>query len=76
MIRPTRLVYTWSIEGSESQIERVTVRFDAADGGTLVRVRHEHVASEQALKEHTAGWLGCLEGLGRLAKEQLAKEPV
>jgi uncharacterized protein YndB with AHSA1/START domain len=65
---PELLVFSWSIEASDSPPERVSVRFDAlSDGqGTEVTVLHERIASSEARKSHEAGWLGCLDGLERL----------
>jgi uncharacterized protein YndB with AHSA1/START domain len=63
--RPTRLVYSWLVEGKSRESDRslVTVRFDARDGGTDVIVVHERVESANVRREHELGWVGCLDGL-------------
>ncbi|MEC4677669.1 MAG: SRPBCC domain-containing protein [Nitrospirota bacterium] len=67
---PSRLVYSWLLDGqtcggSEGQYgeTQVTVEFEECDGGTLVRLRHEGLPSEQARKGHEYGWKGCLDKL-------------
>jgi uncharacterized protein YndB with AHSA1/START domain len=63
---PHRLVYTWRVEGKERpalQRSRVTVRFEARDGGTEVLVVHERIESEETRDDHEKGWNGCLASL-------------
>ena len=63
--RPRRLVYSWQIEGSAATAdsEIVTVRFDAHGDTTEVIVVHERIASEKTVRDHEAGWEGCLDAL-------------
>jgi uncharacterized protein YndB with AHSA1/START domain len=63
---PTRLVYTWRM-GDEGELSRVTVRFEARDGGTEVIVTHEQLPRDDVVASHGAGWSGCLDGLARYA---------
>jgi uncharacterized protein YndB with AHSA1/START domain len=65
---PRKLVYTWSIEGTGREAERVTVEFLPQGDVTQVRVTHERIADEAARDMHRLGWEGCLRGL----KEHLA----
>lgn len=58
---PRELVYSWRI--GEAGPERVTVRFEARDGGTEVVVVHEHIATPKHRDQHEAGWQGCIDGL-------------
>lgn len=60
---PDRLVYTWRMEGHAGDPSRVTVRFEAVDGGTRVTVVHTRIDSVPTRDSHQAGWIGCLEGL-------------
>jgi uncharacterized protein YndB with AHSA1/START domain len=63
---PRRLVYSWSIASKEAtppERSRVTVRFEARDGGTEVIVVHERIDTEATRAEHEKGWIGCLDGL-------------
>ncbi|MGI9658388.1 MAG: SRPBCC family protein [Gaiellaceae bacterium] len=66
--RPHRLVYTWAHEPVDESTEytRVTVRFEAADGGTEVTLVHELLPSQESKATHAAGWHGCLDGLATL----------
>jgi len=63
--RPNRLTYTWRVDGSSGDSERVTVRFEPRDGATEVIVTHERIPDEIVREQHRRGWEGCLEGLVR-----------
>jgi uncharacterized protein YndB with AHSA1/START domain len=62
---PRELVYSWRLEGSGPDVERVTVRFEGTGSTSLVTVLHERIASGQARDGHEKGWEGCLDGLVR-----------
>jgi uncharacterized protein YndB with AHSA1/START domain len=64
---PSELVYTWQLEGSGAQFERVTVRFEASGRKTEVLVLHERIADADVRARHEQGWRGCLDGLARYA---------
>jgi uncharacterized protein YndB with AHSA1/START domain len=67
---PTELVFSWRVQapGAPPPVrQRVTVRFDAVEGGTDVVVRHQRIPDEATRANHEQGWIGCLEGLDRLA---------
>jgi uncharacterized protein YndB with AHSA1/START domain len=64
---PNELVYTWTIEGSGSEPERVTVRFEARGTATEVIVVHERVPDQRTREQHAEGWEGCLAGLAAAA---------
>lgn len=64
--RPVRLAYTWLVESRGGEPERVAVSFEARDAGTLVVVNHERIADPATRERHEQGWIGCLDGLGRL----------
>jgi uncharacterized protein YndB with AHSA1/START domain len=68
---PTRLVYTWLVEGKAHAGDRslVTVRFETRDEGTEVVIVHERVDSEEVRKDHERGWIGCLDGLEALLSD-------
>ena len=63
--RPRLLVYSWGVEPAPAS-ERVTVRFEARDGGTEVVVTHEHIPDAATRDMHRRGWEGCLKGLAGL----------
>jgi uncharacterized protein YndB with AHSA1/START domain len=63
--RPNRLTYTWRVDGSSGDSERVTVRFEPRDGATEVILTHERIPDETVREQHRRGWEGCLEGLVR-----------
>jgi uncharacterized protein YndB with AHSA1/START domain len=75
---PTRLVYTWLIEGKTHGEDRslVTVRFETRDGGTEVIIVHERVDSEETRKDHERGWIGCLDGLDALFADETAAQKI
>jgi uncharacterized protein YndB with AHSA1/START domain len=58
-----KLVYTWSSAPGSSELEQVTVRFEARGRQTEVVIVHERAADEAARQGHAAGWNGCLDGL-------------
>ena len=60
---PHLLVYSWQLEGTGEAPERVSVRFEARDGGTEVIVTHEKIAGRARRDQHERGWEGCLDGL-------------
>ena len=68
VVRPSRLVYTWTWEGAPPEMEGsadtlVTVEFHAEGSRTRVTVVHEGFATEGARDLHTGGWTGCLDNL-------------
>ncbi len=60
--RPHLLVYTWGVEPGPAA-EKVSVRFEALDGGTEVIVTHERIPDAATRDMHRQGWDGCLKGL-------------
>jgi uncharacterized protein YndB with AHSA1/START domain len=65
---PSRLVYTWLVEGKSAPRDHslVTVRFEARGDGTEVIIVHERIDSEETRRDHEGGWTGCLDGLAEL----------
>jgi len=60
---PHRLVYSWRVEPETVATERVTVSFEPVGDATEVVVLHERIPTEDARRQHEAGWHGCLGGL-------------
>lgn len=58
-----KLVFTWGWDVPERQESLVTVEFRDKDGGTEVTLTHERFANAEQTKEHTKGWIGCLDNL-------------
>jgi uncharacterized protein YndB with AHSA1/START domain len=65
---PHRLAYTWNLEGDPRPPERVLVRFEPQGKATEVIVTHERIGSVALRDQHAIGWVGCLNGLERLAQ--------
>jgi uncharacterized protein YndB with AHSA1/START domain len=63
--RPSRLVFSWGVEGGQARTERVTVQFASKGTETEVIVTHERIADELTRERHASGWDGCLAGLAR-----------
>jgi uncharacterized protein YndB with AHSA1/START domain len=63
--RPHLLTYTWRLEGTDGEPERVTVRFESRGPETEVVVTHERVANATLRDQHALGWHGCLAGLAQ-----------
>lgn len=58
-----RVSFTWTSHVVENT--RVTIELEPRDHGTLLRLTHELVDSEQARSAHREGWGGCLDNLAR-----------
>ncbi len=70
---PEKLVYTWKWEtdpdrGTEDTI--VTVEFLDRGRSTELVLTHERFVSVEIRDEHSKGWNGCLEQLGRFLSER------
>ncbi|MDH3458647.1 MAG: SRPBCC domain-containing protein, partial [Gemmatimonadota bacterium] len=65
IVRPTRLVYTWSWEegGSNTEETLVTVEFNAVGGATEVVLTHERFATAESRDDHLRGWTSCVDRL-------------
>lgn len=68
VVRPSRLVYTWSWEGDPPEMAGsagtlVTVEFHAEGARTRVVVTHEGFDGDGARDLHVGGWNGCLDNL-------------
>jgi uncharacterized protein YndB with AHSA1/START domain len=59
------LVFTWAWESTPERESLVSLRFDAAEGGTRLTLVHEKFADEAARDRHAEGWAGCLAMLDR-----------
>lgn len=53
--RPNRLVFTWMAPHLEEPT-RVSIEFEAVDGGTEVVLVHEGLPSEESADNHRDGW--------------------
>lgn len=60
------LAWTWRWDGEDEERESVVVvtLVPTDDGGTRLRVRHDHLPSDAAA-DHAEGWEACLERLPR-----------
>lgn len=61
--RPDRLVFTWESAASTIEDSTVTIDFEAAEGGTNVRLEHVRFPSEEIRDNHKGGWTRILETL-------------
>lgn len=60
--RPTRLAFTW-IWDDEPHRTLIEIDFEEHDGTTTVRFTHNGLWDEEAVRSHTGGWNGVLDGL-------------
>lgn len=63
VVRPERLVFTWSWDGPSPEETTVTVTLRSVTGGTEVTVRHERFTTDESRSKHAEGWNGCLDKL-------------
>jgi uncharacterized protein YndB with AHSA1/START domain len=67
--RPRRLVFTWAWDqddGSRGQETEVTVTFEAAPGGTRLRLLQQTFQDNTARDNHGQGWSSSFDCLARL----------
>lgn len=61
--RPTRLAFTW-LWDNDTRRTLIEIDFEEHDGTTTVRFTHSGLWDEEAVRSHTGGWNGILDGLG------------
>jgi len=64
-----KIVFTWQWDDDEdweNHISVVTVELSDHDGGTELRLTHEHLPNEQSRDGHTRGWESALNKLEKL----------
>lgn len=66
--RPSRLRFSWAMEGDDANKGVVTVTITSVDGGTELTLTHEGL-SGPALKQSAAGWNQMFDGLEALVEE-------
>lgn len=66
-----KLVFTWTWPNSTPERESlVTVTFRQAGGGTELVFLHEQFFDEKVRDNHTRGWSGTLDKLGRFLRDR------
>ena len=71
-----RIVFTWQWEDDEdweNHTSIVTVELYDREGGTELRLTHEHLPSEESRNGHTRGWNSALDKLGKLFSKETKK---
>ena len=63
--RANRLAFTWESPMSPVEGSLVTVDFEDATGGTLVRLNHVRFPSEESRDNHEKGWGAILNALAK-----------
>ena len=63
--RPNRLAFTWESPMSPVDDSTVTIDFEAAEGGTNVRLNHVRFPSEESRDNHEKGWARILATLAQ-----------
>lgn len=67
--RPYKLVFTWNPFGEADAETLVTLQFRRIHGdSTELTLTHEGLRGEKEKEGHAAGWVGCLEQLGKFVK--------
>jgi uncharacterized protein YndB with AHSA1/START domain len=68
--RPHRLVFTWAWDeddGSRGHETEITVTFEAAPGGTRLRLLQQTFQSTDVRDNHSGGWSSSFDRLARVA---------
>ncbi|MBI3433637.1 MAG: SRPBCC domain-containing protein, partial [Proteobacteria bacterium] len=60
-----KLVFTWAWESTPERESLVTIRLQAAKGGTDLTLIHEQFVDADARDSHQKGWTGTLERLAQ-----------
>jgi uncharacterized protein YndB with AHSA1/START domain len=71
-----RIVFTWQWEDDEdweNHTSIVTVELYDREGGTELRLTHEHLPSEESRDGHTRGWNSALNKLEKLFSKETKK---
>jgi uncharacterized protein YndB with AHSA1/START domain len=66
VVSQKKIVFTWRHCDDalwENQTSIVTVEFSDCDGGTELRLKHEHLPSEESRDDHDRGWKSVLDRL-------------
>jgi len=67
---PSRLVFTWSWEGEQSNGDTlVTIELRDLGTSTEVVLKHEYFGTKEIRDQHEMGWIGCFEKLSALLHE-------
>lgn len=61
-----KLVFNWHWKSTPERVSRVTVLFEAKDGGTELTLVHERFFDEAERDSHREGWNGALDKLEAL----------
>ncbi|MEX1112637.1 MAG: SRPBCC domain-containing protein [Candidatus Andersenbacteria bacterium] len=62
--KPSKLVFSWKWEGSDTSDSKVTVELAEVDSNTTeVTLRHEDLAGDKDVQMHTQGWDSTLRNL-------------
>jgi uncharacterized protein YndB with AHSA1/START domain len=61
-----RLVFTWAWKTTPDRVSLVTVTLDPVADGTLLTLRHEKLADDEARRRHESGWCQSLDSLEAL----------
>ncbi len=64
VVRPSRLAFTWTWDGSERET-LIEVDFEPTETGTRVNFTHSLLADEASVRDHEHGWGNILDRLGR-----------
>lgn len=64
VIRPEKLVFTWSSAATHNEETVVTVEFIEHDSATQVVLTHERFSSKEMRLLHQSGWQSLLDQLG------------
>jgi uncharacterized protein YndB with AHSA1/START domain len=68
IVRPEKLVFTWSFAATPGKETLVTVEFIKHGSSTEVILTHQRLASQESLSSHQAGWQSLLDQLAQVLR--------
>ena len=74
VVRPEKLVFTWSFTSTQSMDTLVTIEFIEHGSVTEVVLTHDRFSSKELRDNHNVGWQSMLDQLAKVLSDKLDNE--